>query len=377
MKFYLSLIQLLFAPRYRGKRVLGIWDFKALPWSVGDPLIFIEVLSVLKLRYGGEEVDICVIYDCDNPGGNRAKMDKNQDISPKNAQDYNLEFLPLFSTCPYLGSIYQFNSRTELRRFLKNNIERYDVFPRLAEYLGETYNYYGGSPDVNLIQEFYHDYGYIPHLRIGDRNECWAMWFYLNHLRDNAIPVVLSLKQTSHAQIRNANLEVWLAFIDQCKISFPNVIFVCVGLKEEISNELKNRLNVLVAKDFGTSIIEDLALIRTSFIYMGTNSGVNTIAWFSDIPYLLFQWPVYTLHKYGLEPDENFNFANDKQKIFSSNVLVTPELLFAEFSELYFKCDKEKWLCMNIEKASNKKGHPSALVDVKKSQNESIINSIR
>lgn len=355
--FHYNLMRLIFTPSFQKKRILGIWDFKALPWSVGDPLVFIESLSVLKIKHDVEEIDICVVYDRENPGGNRFSCN----LSSENAQDYILEFLPLFSTCPYLGSIYQFNSRREFYQFLKRNSDRYDIFPPLGQHLGETYNFVGGASLVE-IKEFYDAHGYIPHLRIGDRDRSWAYLFYLNHLPESAVPVTLSLKQTAHSPERNANPEVWLSFIDTCKIDFPEVVFIVVGLREEVFDGLRNRSNVIIAKDFGSSIIEDMALIRTSSLYMGPNSGPNTIAMFSDLPYLIFQWPVESLATLGMKLGVNPPYVTDRQKIFSNEILVTTELLLSEFMQLYSKLDRNTWLITALEKAGNKHSHPSASV---------------
>ncbi len=365
---YFRLMKLIFAPTsFQKKRILGIWDYKALPWSIGDPLVFIEVLSILKIKHSAEEIDICVIYDRDNPGGNRREIN----LTPDNVQDYMLEFLPLFSTCPYLGSIYQFNSRKELYYFLKSNSERYDIFPPLVQHLGEKYNYHGDVPHLNEIQEFYKTYGYVPYLRIGERESSWARWFYLNYLPEKTVPVTLSLRQPlSDLSERNADPAVWLSFIDKCKTDFPEVVFVVVGLREEVFDGLRERSNVIIGKDFGTSIIEDLALIRTSFLYMGTTSGVNTIACFSDLPYLVFQWPLYdSQHKWALKPGEKFCFATNTQKIFSSTILVTPKLLLDEFKKLHSKLDLNKWLNITFEKACNKHGLPSAVVRSERDRN--------
>lgn len=357
---YYHLMKLFFAPSFQKKRILGIWDFKALPWSIGDPLVFIERLSILKVEHNAEEIDLCVVYDRDNPIGNRGRSGY-YNITSDNAQEYMLEFLPLFSTCPYLGSIYQFNSRKEFYHFLRSNSERYDIFPPLGQQLGGTYDFdRGAEPHSNEIQEFYNAHGYIPYLRIGDRDSSWAKWFYLNHLPDKTVPVALSLKQTYHSSERNANPTVWLSFIDNCNMDFPEVVFIVVGLREEIFDGLRKRSNVIIAKDFGTSIIEDLALLRTSFLYMGTTSGVNQIAVFSDLPYLIFQLP--NIHKYGLKPGENFSFATDRQKAFSSAILVTPKLLLDEFRYLYSKLDRNKWLSTALKEARNKHGHPSTWV---------------
>jgi len=57
--------------RVKGRRILGVWDYKSLPLSVGDPLIFIEYLAVLSIEESAEAIDICVVYDPEDPLGKR------------------------------------------------------------------------------------------------------------------------------------------------------------------------------------------------------------------------------------------------------------------------------------------------------------------
>ncbi|MCX5831421.1 MAG: hypothetical protein NT140_05985 [Deltaproteobacteria bacterium] len=359
-RFYYYLAKLILVPNFAKKRILGIWDYKSLPWDVGDPLVFIETLSILKIKYDAEEIDICVVYDRDKPLGKRTKF-LGDPITPENHQEYSLEYLPLYSTCPYLGTVYQFNSRREFYRFLKMNYDCYDIFPPLSQHLGETYDYYdSAASEMKMIEEFFDSYGHIPFLRIGERDQSWARWFYLNYLPEGSISIALSLKMTSHDPIRNADPAVWLSFMDRCKIAFPELVFIIIGLREEVFDGLRERENVVIAKDHGTSLVEDFALIRTSLLYMGIASGINTIALFSDIPYLIFQLP--NIHRYGLEEGRNWSFANDRQRIFSTKIPVTPELLFKEFKELYSQLDQSTWRDRVLKKAYNKSSHPSAVV---------------
>lgn len=360
IRFYRNLLRLILVPGSKKKRILGIYDLKAFPWDVGDPLVFVETLNVLKIKYKAEKIDICIVYDPDfftGPRGNGV----NSSITLENAQDYLLELLPLFSTCQYLGSIYQFNSRNEFYRFLKINIVRYDTFPSLGQHLGEK-DIFKGVAILKPIQEFYNIHGYIPYLRIGKKDMAWAQWLYITHLPAGKVPVALSLKRTVHRTECNADPTVWLLFIDRCKLEFPEVVFVVVGLREEIFDGLRNRSNVILAKDFGTSIIEDLALIRASLMYMGTASGVNVVAMFSDLPYLIIQLSVFVYLEHGIKPGEKYSFMLDTQKMFSTNTKVTVEFLFKEFMALYSLLDKEKWHNTVLKNAHKKQGHPSTKV---------------
>ena len=353
--------RLVMAPACRGRRILGIWDYMALPWSIGDPLVFVEMLSVLKLETGAEAVDICIVCDREAPNGIRSKP--GQDIvTPENVPDYALEHLPLFSTSPYLGSVFQFLSRDEFHSFLKNNLQRYDIFPPLGRHLAGTYNFIGGCTDFLEIQKFHKKHGHVPYLRVGQRDMAWANWFYTTHLGKNAIPVTLTLRRSRDFDERNADIKVWMDFLDRCGTVFPNVTFVVAGLREEARDDLRTRPNVILSKDHGTSVMEDLALIRASLLYMGTNSGVNTIALFSDLPYLIFQFPADKLHTVGFKTGKNFSFATANQKVFTTDIMVTPDLLFEEFKGVYSSLDIAGWHETAFRSARNKHTHPSSKV---------------
>jgi len=248
--FLMHLLKLVFIPKTDvQKRILGIWDYKSLPWSIGDALVFVEKLSLLKILHNAEGVDICVVYDQEKPGGNRSGY-----ISKENAQDNTMDtYLPLFTTSPYLENLYQFSSRNEFYRFLKMNIDRYEVFPSITDHLSESYNFVGGEPlHFTEVEEFYQRYSYIPHLKIGEKYRKYAREFYKANLKENAIPVTLSLRGKNVASYsddpRNADPSVWLGFIKHCDKEYPQVTFVFIGYREEVLPGLTNMKNVVVAK---------------------------------------------------------------------------------------------------------------------------------
>ncbi len=104
LRFLINLFNYLFSRKPR-KAILGVWDYKALPWSIGDLLVFIETLSVLKLKYGAEKINVCVVCDRENPSGNRGSKNIN---SSKFRNDI-VDLLPLIGTSPYLGSVFHFD----------------------------------------------------------------------------------------------------------------------------------------------------------------------------------------------------------------------------------------------------------------------------
>ncbi len=337
-RFMVNLFRFLFSRKPK-KVILGVWDYKTIPWSIGDLLYFIETLSVLKLKHGADKVDVCVVCDSENPAGNRGY----QNITPGNFRYHLFNLLPVISTSPYLGSVFQFDSRSEFYSFLRQNMNKYEIYPPINKQLAETFNFYGGAT-LKEIQDFFRENAYIPHLAIDEYHLSWAYNFYETRAK-GLLPVVVSLRWHPHARSeRNAERDVWLGFFDLCKSAFPNVVFVVIGTREEVFEELRHRRNVIVAKDHGSTLLNDLALIRTSLLYMGMESGVSEIAVFSDVPYLLFGREEIARKAWELEPDTNYKFATEHQKAFyASSFIITSDSLLREFSNLYNQLDIDKW----------------------------------
>ena len=335
-KFLINLFNFL-SSRKPKMIILGVWDYKLIPWSVGDFLVFIETLSVLKLKHGADKVDVCVVCDSKNPAGNRG----SKNVNSSNFRYYLFNLLPIINTSPYLGSVFQFDSRSEFYSFLKQSINKYEIYPPINQQLGETFNFYGGTT-LKEIQDFYRERGFIPYLAIDDYHLSWAYNFYETKAK-GLLPVVVSIRNRPAAAGRNADQDTWLGFFDLCKSAFPEVVFVVVGIREEVFEELRHRSNVIIAKDYGSTLVDDFALVRTSLLYMGVESGIPYIAIFSDVPYLLFSRTLHTQKRLGLKPDCNFEFATQYQKVFSTLFIITPHSLLGEFSNLYNQLDVDQW----------------------------------
>ena len=337
-RFLINLFNLL-SNRKPRKVILGVWDYKVIPWSVGDFLEFMETLSVLKLKHGADKVDVCVVCDCENPAGNR----DYKNINSSNFRYYLFKLLPIISTSPYLGSVFQFDSRSEFYAFLNQNINKYEIYPPINQQLKETFNFYGGAT-YKEVQDFYREHGFIPYLTIDDYHLSWAYNLYKTKAK-GLLPVAVSLRWHPHATIhRNAERDVWLGFFDLCKSAFPDVVFIVIGTREEVFDELRHRSNVIIAKDYGSTMLDDFALIRTSLLYMGMESGVAAIAIFSDVPYLLFGREKAARKAMKLELGSTYEFATEYQKFFyEASFIVTPDTLLEEFSKLYNQLDIAKW----------------------------------
>jgi hypothetical protein len=335
VRFIRNLFQFIWSGENK-KKVLGIWDLKCVPWSIGDFLIFIETLSFLKVRHNAEKVDICIVVDSKAPEGNRNEPTVNEN----NFRHKLFALLPVIGTSPYLGSLFQFDDREEFWDFLRRNAGKYHVFPPISSQLAEAYNFYGDA-DVSMEHEFFEEYGYVPHLAIGEQYVNWAYKFYREDLEDK-LPVVVSLRMHRVLE-RNVNPEDWLGFFDLCKDRFPEVAFVVIGSRAEVFESLRTRDNVFVAKDYGSTLSDDFALMRTSLLYMGEDSGIMVVVFYSDTPYLIFNYPPASAERRRVGSDGRLPFANEYQRILPNSLGVSPQLLFDEFSKLYASLDKQKW----------------------------------
>ena len=356
--FYWRLLRLLFR-RNSGRRFLGIWHYGNSPWSIGDPLTFIATISALAVENGCKEIDIAVIYDKKNPIGKRTTY-HGDPIDSTNCKDYIFDHLSLFSTSPFPGTVYQFSTDEEFRYFLKKNLHRYDLYPGLGAYLCGQYDYHDfAACDIRILESHYRKHGNIPELSIGDREINWAYWFYRQYC-PGKIPIALTLRNIPGDTIRNADYSVWLPFLDECYRKYPEIIFSFVGVREEAIPEfyqLPNMMNLIVTKDYGTTLREDMALIRTSLFHMGTMSGINAISIFSEHPYLLFQMPNFD--RYGHKPGENWAFANYYQKTFTTEQEMSPLFLLHQFEEMYAKLDVRVWQLRTRTHAMPKSGIPT------------------
>lgn len=339
LRFATNLFSLLFGRRPVGKNILGVWDLKCVPWSVGDFLVFIETLSVIKIRFHADKIDICVLCDSENPTGLRRMF--HPKITPSNFRQYLFALLPAIITSPYLGSVYQFDSRSDFNRFITDNHNRYILFPPIHSQLARTYNFFGGTT-LREIQDFHKDFGYVPHLTVPEYSKYWAYNLYSKHLKDR-IPIALALKSTPHSTNRNADLKVWRDFIELCDNKYPEVGFIVIGWRDEDCSLLRQLNNVVIAKDYGSTLADDLAIIRTSLLFMGMSSGISTIALFSYLPYLLFGCEDIMAIQTNIEIGSTWSFATEKQKLFYDTFEITPESLMEEFSKLYENIDKDAW----------------------------------
>lgn len=136
---------------------------------------------------------------------------------------------------------------------------------------------------------------------------------------------------------RNARLDSWFRFLSLCNGNY-GVKFIAIGMREEIDPRLRALGNVIFSKDFGTTIEQDLALMQSSLMYLGSTSGPGVMAALSDRPYIIFNYrPSHTRLPFGSQHP----FATSLQKLVWEPE--TAELLIHGFEDLFSQIDCSRW----------------------------------
>jgi hypothetical protein len=251
---------------------------------------------------------------------------------------------------PYIGSVFTFNDRKQLEKFICDNIEIYHVWPSGWTFeVRREYLYYRIFDEI--IYPFYKRNNRVPVLSARKPMEKWATDFFSKYCGDS-IPVTVNLRNNPKFQTsRNLTIENWIEFFNKCE-NIYDAKFIIICARSEIDERMRECRNVLFSKDFSTNIEQDLALIQCSAIHLGVPSGPATVVFFSQKPYLIFKGE---LHKQffknndmvTLSPDgtQKFCFARDSQ-LFISGVESSSKML-TEFNKLYYSVEVEAWRSNN------------------------------
>ena len=321
----------------KDRRLLIIYDFSAQPYSIGDILILQEASLVLRENFDVHTVDFAFVYDPKEPtNGDPAFVN----ITEENCLFNLASILPIAQVNPYLGSVFLFNSHAHLERFVIDNYDRYHVWPSAGEYIEKKYMYY----DVfnTLLFNYYKERKTIPYLNSRPPLLSWANGFLREHILPS-VPVTVQLRRNPVNKRRNSHYESWFTFFEYCENVYP-ATFVIICSKSETDERLRKYSNVLIAKDYYTSIEQDLALINASAIHMGAGSGPGAIAVFGAKPFCLFNTGIiWELHRGKVqEGDSNRMFFSSRwQNLFSGQE--TSDLLINEFKRMWSTVDLDYW----------------------------------
>lgn len=262
--------------------LLLIYDFASQPFSVGDILTLQEAALVQCSRHGLSSVDIALVYDPMNPVVSDPAF---KSITRENFLAHLSVILPAAQVNPILRSLLLFGSHKHLEKFIADNAGRYVVWPSLGLYAAREYLFYHCID--SLFPDYFRKHGNLPRLSSRPAVAEWAISFLAKHAEEGLVPISIQLRNNPTTPARNSNYPAWVNFFSKCAKDYPAKFFV-ICAPSEIEPGLRILPNVVIAKDFHTSLEQDLAIIEASDMHMGASSGPGTIALFNRKPYCMF-----------------------------------------------------------------------------------------
>jgi len=320
------------------KRILAIWDFRIEPFTVGELLLCHEAALVLREKHQVDKIDLVLLWDKDNPANSIGGL------NPSNFYNYFSELLMLAFVNIHLGAVFVMDSPDMLSSYIADNHQRYHIFPPYKDSDGNKIT--GHHQLFNYINPFYSQYGYIPYMSCQPPTLSWAREFLFDNIHP-LLPVIVQLRNTSTVPARNAELDCWIEFFTHCLNKYTTK-FILIGRGDEIDPRFRKLSNVLVAKDYCTTLEQDLALIQASSMFMASSSsGPSVMALFSDLPYVVYKF--MTVNE-DIPQGSSAPWATELQKwVWEPE---TTDRLISDFRWIYDKVDKVQWLA-DFERLAN------------------------
>lgn len=310
-------------------RLLMIYDFGSQPISVGDILIYQAAAAVLRRTHDVELMDFVLVYEKAQPVIGDPAFSH---ISPENFSDYLSDIVSVSGMCPDIGSLLILDSHAALERYIEVNSNRYLIWPNASKYAAKEYLYYYIFNE--LLFTFYSANGFLPELSISPSKYAWAENFTLEHASGYET-VSIQLRRNPRDPQRNSDYDAWFEFITEAKSRYP-VKFILIGAASELEPRLESHPALIIAKRFGTSITQDLALIKACRFHMGASSGPSVMAFFSKRPYCIFNTDVRSDLLKGTYVEgsrSRFFFATPMQNMISGKE--TKQQLMSEFERMW------------------------------------------
>ena len=231
-----------------------------------------------------------------------------------------------------IDTCYRAGSLAAVKDFLSQNPNSFLTWPSLDLLEEHGYLDYPYGTTLN-IQRFYRQHQKIPVVSVKTQLQKWALDFIEEYVAPHRAVVVHLKNNPRKPNGSNAKFDEWLAFFE-ASVDLHDVKFILIG-NEEVDPRIRRLPNVLVTKNIGNSLAQDLALIQTSFAFLGMASGPCNMAIFSNVPYVIYKHPNHHAEEMELElgKGERFPFATPRQKF--KRVFETCEDLKSEFAFLY------------------------------------------
>lgn len=277
-------------------RLLGVWDTRKAPLTLGGSLIFIEELLIeCRLRSLKQSFDIALT------GPLPVNLPTEKPLSREDVV-----------AVPALAVFFEFDVVRDVFAVTQSEAaelagagER-ELWPLVSD---GSYRYGTTLP----AQKYFREHGQLPDLPCGlaARKRAWE--FYRDEVHP-ALPVVIHLKNASgRPSESNADLDAWYHLFSADR---TGVKFIMIG-NEDPGERFRALPNVVLTQDRGHDLGRDLGLIEMALVFMGMASGPANLAIFNAAPYVIFKNPDHHAAEMKEELGERDHvcFARPLQKI--------------------------------------------------------------
>ena len=283
------------------KRVLGIWDFENGRGVIGDAIAFHETLLVIAEENKLDKVDIAFV----NPQLRNLKSNIYQIVDSQIIED----IISLNKINPKLGSYYVFDNNSQFTKFFHSFRNMYIIFPNPIMPFSTVSNWYH-------ITGFYEKKHYIPELTIDSKSIEFGKKFIEEHCHGK-IPVVAAIRKNNRDAARNALVLEWIKFFQYAEKKHNEYKFIIIGTKNEIIPELEEMDNIVFAKLYGSTLLQDIALITLCQLFVAHESGMVCYPWFTNKPTISLGVKKRDVHwGQSIRHEQKFNFLNGMQQVY-------------------------------------------------------------
>lgn len=314
--------------------ILLIYDTASQPYSVGDLLILQVASNIFTCESKYKSVDIAFNYNKYNP----SQCDKvfRGVVTSDNVISHLFKIIPILNFNINLNQFYIFSGFSNLSDYINQKSYKF-IYP--SPYVMASKSYITPIIFDEVIYPFFIENGYLPPLAPKIDLISWANEFLSSHFGKEAIIVTINIRNNlGWSPERNSNVDAWVKLFEKCE-NIDNLIFLVICDKGEIPINVKFN-NVFFAKNYLTSLDQDMALIYAADFHMGSNSGPTNVAIFNNKPYRLFNIDFDKSNIYRNNIIEKINddyhkfiFANDSQKIYGKSENF--EIIHHDFFEMY------------------------------------------
>ena len=317
----------------RARRILGVFDLRTMPLSLGDVLIFNMVLMTIREIEQVDKIDVVWMIDPQYV----ARWD--QGLSAENLWYYLKPFVPLIRINPHLGEFHIFDDPDSAEDFIVSRAPFSAVCPLYVTPEDERIDYY--LKFIPFLYDYAKRNGQLPILTCRDDIRAAARRTLREHVANaGQYPIAIHLRKSGYWTDRNYSEAAWKALFLHARQTHPQVRFLLIGARFRGFPELEGLSNLLFTKDLGTGADDDMALIQESAAYMSGNAGPLVMAKFGVSPYRIVNHNAANMPQQK-KGEASFPWARENQKLIWEKE--TEDILIREFEEMLAAIDLGDW----------------------------------